>query len=228
MTVRGELRVRLDGLFATRGRVTMTPEVKRFRGRPTEKPFGDGALRMHRVSGDGALLYRTGGPPLHRRSTSGRDAALLPRGGGLRVRGGDRLRERARAVVDLRATSHLVHLRGRGRFLLAHRRRAGDGRRAARRRRSSSPSRRSSAGSARLTPRVVRARWRTADAPARRWRWSSPARGASSPTPTRGGGLRPLGRSLRKDFLNAPNAITLVRIAMIPVFLVLHLRTSRG
>ena len=117
VTVRGELRVRLDGLFATRGRVTMTPEVKRFRGRPTDRAFGDGALRMHRVSGDGALLYRAGA----RRFTSldlGPDAAYLREEALFGFEEGIAF-ENGRVPSSISAELHLVHLRGRGRFLLA-------------------------------------------------------------------------------------------------------------
>jgi Flp pilus assembly protein TadD len=54
------VRVRLAGLLAVRGAVTAEPEVKRFRGRPTEKPFGEASGRLHRVQGEGVLLYATG------------------------------------------------------------------------------------------------------------------------------------------------------------------------
>jgi thioredoxin-like negative regulator of GroEL/uncharacterized protein (AIM24 family) len=116
VTVKGEVRVRLDGLVATRGKVQVAPEQKRFRGRPTEKPFGDGARRMHRARGDGLLLYRAGG----RRFTAldlGPDAVYLRE----EVVFGF---EEAIAFENGRVTSmtcelDLVHLRGRGRFLLA-------------------------------------------------------------------------------------------------------------
>jgi uncharacterized protein (AIM24 family) len=117
VTVRGEVRVRLDGLFATSGRVTMTPEVKRFRGRPTERGFGVGARRMHRVAGEGALLYRAAG----RRFTSidlGPDAAYLREEALFGFEEGIAF-ENGRVPSSISAELHLVHLRGRGRFLLA-------------------------------------------------------------------------------------------------------------
>lgn len=58
--VRPAVRVRLAGLLAVRGAVEAEPEVKRFRGRQTEKPFGEAAARLHRVQGDGVLLYAAG------------------------------------------------------------------------------------------------------------------------------------------------------------------------
>jgi len=75
--VRGEVRIRLDGLFACRGNLSIAGEMKRFRGRPTETPFGQGETRMHRAGGEGVLLYRV---PAGRRLTVldlGPDAAYL-------------------------------------------------------------------------------------------------------------------------------------------------------
>src|SRR5229473_2772325 len=40
--VRGEMLTRLDGLVASWGQLSLKPELKRFRGRPTDKPFGEG------------------------------------------------------------------------------------------------------------------------------------------------------------------------------------------
>jgi uncharacterized protein (AIM24 family) len=58
--VRPAVRVRLAGLLAVRGTVEAEPEVKRFRGRQTEKAFGEAASRLHRVHGDGVLLFAAG------------------------------------------------------------------------------------------------------------------------------------------------------------------------
>ena len=116
VNVRGELHARLDGLFATQGRVTFAPETKRFRGRAIEKPFGEGPLRMHRVAGEGTLLYRTAG----RRFSVldlGADAAYLRE----EVLFGfeDALAyENGRVPSSISGELNLVHLRGRGRFLL--------------------------------------------------------------------------------------------------------------
>ena len=115
--VTGEVRVRLDGLFATQGRIAIAPEVKRFRGRATDKPFGDGAARMHRATGDGVLLFRTAG----RRFTVldlGPDAAYLREESLFGFEGGIAF-ENGRVPSSISAELHLVHLRGRGRFLLA-------------------------------------------------------------------------------------------------------------
>jgi uncharacterized protein (AIM24 family) len=117
VAVQGEVRVRLDGLFATQGKIAIATEVKRFRGRATDKPFGEGAARMHRVTGDGVLLFRTAG----RRFTAldlGPDAAYLREESLFGFEGGIAF-ENGRVPSSISAELHLVHLRGRGRFLLA-------------------------------------------------------------------------------------------------------------
>jgi len=117
VAVHGELRVRLDGLFATQGRVAMSAELKRFRGRPTEKPFGEGRTRMHRVSGEGVLLYRTEGRHFSALDL-GPDAAYLREEILFGFEDGIAF-ENGRVPSSISAELNLVHLRGRGRFLLA-------------------------------------------------------------------------------------------------------------
>jgi tetratricopeptide (TPR) repeat protein len=114
---RGELRVRLDGLFATQGRLELAPEVKRFRGRPTEQPFGEGSARVHRVSGAGVLLYRTG---LRRFNALelGADAAYVREEALFGFEDGVAF-ENGRVASASSAELNLVHLRGPGRILLA-------------------------------------------------------------------------------------------------------------
>ncbi|HEX9402165.1 MAG TPA: tetratricopeptide repeat protein [Anaeromyxobacter sp.] len=117
VAVRGEVRVRLDGVFATQGRVALSGEVKRFRGRATEKPFGEGATRMYRASGDGVLLYRTQG----RRFSAldlGTEAAYLREEVLFGFEEGIAF-ENGRVQSSISAELNLVHLRGRGRFLLS-------------------------------------------------------------------------------------------------------------
>jgi uncharacterized protein (AIM24 family) len=116
IAVRGEIRVRLDGLFATRGRVALAPELKRFRGRATDQGFGEDATRMHRASGAGTLLFRADG----RRFTAlelGAEPAYLREEV---VFGFDEgvSWENGRVPSSTSAELNLVLLRGRGRFLL--------------------------------------------------------------------------------------------------------------
>jgi uncharacterized protein (AIM24 family) len=118
VTVRGEVLVRLDGLFASRGKLGLEGEVKRFRGRATDKPFGEGTGRMHRASGDGVLLYRATGRRFTVLDLAG-DAGYFREEV---VFGFEEpvVFENGR-VPSPTADLNLVHLRGRGRFLLATR-----------------------------------------------------------------------------------------------------------
>jgi uncharacterized protein (AIM24 family)/thioredoxin-like negative regulator of GroEL len=116
VAVRGEMVCRLDGLFAVRGPVTARPEVKRFRGKLTEKPFGSGRERMNRVAGDGALFFRTGGWVFTVVDLAGdagyfREDAVFALEEAVVFENG---RVPSRHSRDL----DLVHLRGRGRMLL--------------------------------------------------------------------------------------------------------------
>jgi uncharacterized protein (AIM24 family) len=59
--VRGELLVRTAGMIGFTGSLDFRPEFKRFRGRVTDRPFGEGADRVQRVLGTGAAwLAREG------------------------------------------------------------------------------------------------------------------------------------------------------------------------
>jgi uncharacterized protein (AIM24 family) len=116
VAVRGEVLARLEGLFAARGAVTLKPEVKRFRGKSTDKPFGAGRDRLHRFSGEGALFYRTGGwvytvVDLAGESGYFREESVFALEEPLAYENG---RVPSRHSRDL----DLVHLRGQGRFLL--------------------------------------------------------------------------------------------------------------
>jgi Flp pilus assembly protein TadD/uncharacterized protein (AIM24 family) len=116
IAVRGELVCRIDGLFAMRGAVTAHPEVKRFRGKVTEKPFGAGRDRMNRMAGEGALFFRTGGWVFTVVDLAGdtgyfREGAVFALEEAVIFENG---RVPSRHSRDL----DLVHLRGRGRMLL--------------------------------------------------------------------------------------------------------------
>jgi len=115
-TVRGELRVRVEGLFAICGRVEFAGEVKRFRGRATDQPFGEGGARMQRASGEGLLLYRTAGRRLSALDL-GADGAYLREEAVFGF--GDKIAFENGRVPSSAAELNLVHLRGRGPLLLA-------------------------------------------------------------------------------------------------------------
>jgi uncharacterized protein (AIM24 family) len=61
LDVRGELRSRLTGLLWLRGELSRSEEPKRVRGRPTSQPFGEGADRLFRLTGQGDLVVSTQG-----------------------------------------------------------------------------------------------------------------------------------------------------------------------
>jgi uncharacterized protein (AIM24 family) len=61
VNVRGEVLCRLAGLAAWRGELAFSAEVKRFRGRATEKPFGEPPEQMHRLVGEGLVVLRAAG-----------------------------------------------------------------------------------------------------------------------------------------------------------------------
>jgi uncharacterized protein (AIM24 family) len=57
--VQGELLTRLEGLVAFSGQLQFQPEVRRFRGLASEQPFGEGARRLVRASGQGVLFIES-------------------------------------------------------------------------------------------------------------------------------------------------------------------------
>jgi tetratricopeptide (TPR) repeat protein len=116
--VKGELLTRLEGLVAFSGQLQFEPEVRRFRGRPSEQSFGDGARQLARVTGEGVLYIE---------SAEGRSFLAVDLG-----EEGAYLREEflfafEEAVVfengkvpsDVAPDLELVHLRGQGRVLLS-------------------------------------------------------------------------------------------------------------
>jgi len=116
ITVRGEMLARLDGLFAVQGTLALTPEMKRFRGKPTDRPFGEGAALVHRATGEGALLYRATGSVFTTVDLAGeagyfREEAVFALEEPVGFENGRVASKHSRDV-------NLVHLRGSGRFLL--------------------------------------------------------------------------------------------------------------
>lgn len=119
VTVKGTTLCRLDGLFAQKGALKLLPEMKRFRGKATEKPFGEGPGQMRRVTGDGLLLVRAAGRRFTALDLGGesgyfREEAVfgLEEGVGF---------ENGRVPSRLKAELNLVHIKGRGRFLVVSR-----------------------------------------------------------------------------------------------------------
>ena len=114
--VRGEMLLRLDGLVASWGGAAMRPELKRFRGKATDKPFGEGARRMLRASGEGRFVIARENRSftaleLDDEPAYFREEILFAFEESLIFENG---RVPSKSGTDL----HLVHLRGRGRLLL--------------------------------------------------------------------------------------------------------------
>jgi uncharacterized protein (AIM24 family) len=119
VAVRRDVLVREVGLLAVRGAVRLVPEMKRFRGRAIDKPFGEGSSRMLRASGEGTLLFRVSGMRLAQIDLAGesgyfREDVVFAFEDAVAFENG---RVASRPGRDL----NLVHMRGPGRVLLATR-----------------------------------------------------------------------------------------------------------
>lgn len=120
--VTSELFVRLDGVLAVRGTLGLEPMKKRFRGRQTDKPFGEPPRQIHRASGAGQLIVsaRPDGPESQRLFTALRlaEEQLYAIEGSLFAFEESLLFENGR-VPGKPQDLQLVHLRGVGQLLLA-------------------------------------------------------------------------------------------------------------
>jgi uncharacterized protein (AIM24 family) len=116
VAVSGRALVRVGGLFAVRGEVSLVPEPKRFRGKATDRPFGEGPDRMCRALGEGTLLLRTDGQVFTPMSLGG-DAGYFREDAVFAME--DRVTfENGRVPAKSGQDLDLVHLRGQGSFLL--------------------------------------------------------------------------------------------------------------
>lgn len=79
--VRGELLVRTAGLLGWTGLIEAKAEFKRFRGRVTDKPFGWGPARMHRLVGTGTAWLGVMGRTFLAVDSSGTRASTSARTG---------------------------------------------------------------------------------------------------------------------------------------------------
>lgn len=115
--VRGEIFTRLEGLLASSGAVRFQPEMKRFRGRATDKPYGEGERRIHRATGTGSLLIAPRGRvfvalTLRDESAYFQEDLVFGFEEGVIFENG---RVPSKIAPDLR----LVHLRGSGKVLVS-------------------------------------------------------------------------------------------------------------
>jgi uncharacterized protein (AIM24 family) len=118
VNVHGELLCRLAGLAAWRGELAFAGEVKRFRGRATDKPFGEPPEQMHRVVGEGLVVLRAAGRRFTVLELGGeagyfREAVVFGFQEQVAFENG--------RVPSASGGLDLVHLRGRGRLVLVTR-----------------------------------------------------------------------------------------------------------
>ena len=188
--------------------------MKRFRGRATDKPFGEPPEQMHRVVGEGLVVLRAAGRRFTVLELGGeagyfREAVVFGFQEQVAFENG--------RVPSASGGLDLVHLRGRGRLVLVTR-----GEPVAVEVTQASPVHVPLAAlvgwTGTLTPRIAPLFAGGADGDA--VEISGEGRVLVDPGPTSaagGGGVS--ARSLRAEALNLPNAITLIRMAMIPVIL---------
>ena len=116
ISVEGELLTRLSGLCAYRGSLELKSERKRFRGRLTDRSFGDAAEQVMRAKGTGTFVV----DPKKRTFVAteiGGDSAYFREGAVFAFEGGLSF-ENGRLPSEMTPDLDLVYLRGNGQVLL--------------------------------------------------------------------------------------------------------------
>ncbi|QRO01284.1 tetratricopeptide repeat protein [Archangium violaceum] len=116
--VDGELLTRLEGLVAFSGQLGFQPEMKRFRGLPTEETFGEGAGQLVRVSGSGVLFIEPARECSFLAVDVGDEGAYLREECVFAFEEPVAF-ENGKVPSDVAPDLGLVHLRGQGRVLLS-------------------------------------------------------------------------------------------------------------
>jgi len=119
VSVKSDALVRAEGLLAVQGAVRLVPEMKRFRGHPTQKAFGEGPRRMLRASGEGTLCFRVPSSQLSVIELAGESGYFREEVTFAFEEAVDF--ENGRVTSRLGPDLNLVHLRGRGQLVLATR-----------------------------------------------------------------------------------------------------------
>jgi Flp pilus assembly protein TadD/uncharacterized protein (AIM24 family) len=114
--VDGQVHSRLEGMLGLHGSVKCRGVMKRFRGRPTDKPFGEGERRMVVASGRGAILVAPRGRvfvpfDLAEESAYFREDVVFAFEEAV-------IFENGRVPSKIAPDLHLVHLSGKGKALL--------------------------------------------------------------------------------------------------------------
>lgn len=118
VAVEGELLTRLEGLVALSGQLSFQSEMKRFRGRATDKSFGEGAARMVRARGQGVLYLEPAATRSFLAVNLGEDSAYF-RDECVFAFEEPVMFENGRVPSDIAPDLDLVHLRGQGQVLLS-------------------------------------------------------------------------------------------------------------
>ena len=116
--VEGELLTRMEGLVAFTGQLAFTPEMKRFRGRTTDKPFGEGSMRVMRATGRGTLFIEPGEKITFQAVDLGDESAYF-RDECVFAFEEPVMFENGRVPSGVAPDLDLVHLRGNGKVLLS-------------------------------------------------------------------------------------------------------------
>lgn len=116
LAVRGEMLARLDGVLVQVGALKASPEVKRYRGKSTDQPFGEGLDQLMRLQGEGAVFLRKGSwtftvVELEDESAYFREPCVFAFEEPVMF-------ENGRLTSEVPPDLDLVHLRGQGKVLL--------------------------------------------------------------------------------------------------------------
>jgi hypothetical protein len=116
ISVRGELLTRLSGLCAYGGSLELKSERKRFRGRLTDRSFGEGAEQVTRAIGTGTLIVDAKKRTFAATQIGGESAYF--REGAVFAFEGSLSFENGRLPSEMSPDLDLVYLRGNGQVLL--------------------------------------------------------------------------------------------------------------
>ena len=116
--VEGELLTRMEGLVAFSGQLSFKPEMKRFRGRTTDKPFGEGPARVVRAMGRGMLFIEPGEQITFQALDLGDESAYF-RDESVFAFEEPVMFENGRVPSEVAPDLDLVNLRGNGKVLLS-------------------------------------------------------------------------------------------------------------
>src|SRR6185295_10128657 len=117
IVVQGEILTRVVGLVAQSGQLEMSPQNRRFRGRTSDKTFGEGEAQLMRVVGKGRLVVQVPKRTLVSVVLDDESAYFLES----TVFGFEEpvAFENGRVPSDVAPDLDLVHLRGKGKVLLS-------------------------------------------------------------------------------------------------------------